>query len=52
MDVWGADSIQSQLDGIVRNKVVYQKVASNLAELGYECTWQQCKTKIKYLVQK
>ena len=52
LDVWGADSIQSQLDGIVRNKLVYQKVASDLAELGYERTWQQCKTKIKNLVQK
>ena len=52
LDVWGADSVQNQLDGVVRNKLVYQKVANDLAELGYERTWQQCKTKVKNLVQK
>ena len=52
LDVWGANSVQSQLDGIVRNKLVYHKVASDQAELGYEHTCQQCKTKIKNLVQK
>ena len=52
LDVWGADSIQSQLDSMIRNKLDYQKVASDIAELGYKRTWQQCKTKIKNLVQK
>ena len=32
LDVWGADSVQSQLDGISRNKTVYKQVTSMLAE--------------------
>ena len=52
LDVWGADSVQRELDGIVRNRTVYMKVASGLAELGYDRTWQQCKTKVKNLVQR
>ena len=36
LDVGGPDNVQSQLDGVVRNRVAYQRVASGLAELGYE----------------
>ena len=35
--------IQNQLDGIVRNKAIYQKVATAMAELGYSCTWRRTK---------
>ena len=52
LDVWGAENIQSQLDEICRNKTVYQRVARMLSDLGYERTWQQCKTKVKNLVQR
>ena len=37
LDVWGADSIQGHLDGVVRNRVVYEKVPSSLSELGLSC---------------
>ena len=30
----------------------YQQIATALADLGYERTWQQCKTKIKNLTQR
>ena len=39
----GDADVQSQLDGIVRNKAIYQKVAAAIAELGYNRTWQQCR---------
>ena len=52
LDVWGADNVQRHLDGVVRNRTVYQRVANGLAELGFERTWQQCKTKVKNLVQR
>ena len=42
--VWGAEGVQSQLDGVTRNKAIFQKIASALADLGYTRTWQQCKT--------
>lgn len=50
--IWGAADVQSQLDGVMRNKAIYQKIAAALADLGFERTWQQCKTKIKNLTQK
>ena len=43
LDVWGADSVQGHLNGVVRNRVVYQKVANSMMELGYERSWQQYK---------
>ena len=45
--VCGAEDVQSQLDGVARNKAIFEKIASSLANHGYHRTWQQCKTKIK-----
>ena len=39
---WDAD-IRNQLDGIVSNKAIYQKVATTMAELGYSRTWRRVK---------
>ena len=36
LGIWGATDVQSQLDGVARNRVVYQKIASALDDLGYE----------------
>ena len=47
LDVWGGENVQNQLDEISRNRIVYQGVVRSLSQLGYERTWQQCKTKIK-----
>ena len=49
---FGEQLIFSQLDGIVRNRTIYQKIAADHTVLGYDRTWQQCKTKIKNMVQK
>ena len=40
--VWGAEDVQSQLDGVARNKEIFEKIASSLANHGYHRTWQQC----------
>ena len=47
--IWGEDKVQEELDGAVRNKVVYVGIAKKMQELGYERDWQQCKVKIKNL---
>ncbi len=52
LGIWGDADIQSMLDGVARNHLVYQKIDSSLADLGYERTWEQCRTKIKNLIQK
>ena len=44
--IWGQEDVQRQLDGIQRNRIVYQGVASELQKVGVEKTWQQCRTKI------
>ena len=44
--------MQKQLDGVVRNKVVYEKVAVEMGKLGFERNWQQCRIKIKNLTHK
>jgi len=33
--VWGETGIQEELDGAVRNKVVFKDVAKKLHEMGY-----------------
>lgn len=50
--IWGEAEVQNALDGVVRNKTIYQKVAGVMNMLNYAKTWQQCRTKVKNLVQK
>lgn len=50
--IWGEEKIQRTLDGVVRNKTIYQKVAVAMNSLGHSKSWQQCRTKIKNLVQR
>lgn len=52
VNIWGDADVLSQLDGVARNRSVYQKIATSLADAGFERTWQQCKTKIKNLTQR
>ena len=44
--IWGREDVQRQLDGVQRNRIVYQSIASELQKVGVERTWQQCRTKI------
>ena len=47
----GEHNIQDQLDGVKRNKHIYYKIASELAENGFQFTAKQCRTKVKNLAQ-
>ena len=40
--VWGAEDVQSQLDGVARNKAIFEKIASSLVNHGYRRSLQQC----------
>ena len=51
ISVWGDSKIQSELDGAVRNKSIYQTISKKLQEAGYSKDWKQCKDKIKNLKQ-
>ena len=50
--VWGQADVQSQLDGVQRNRTIYEKIASEMVDLEYPRSWQQCRTKVKNLTQK
>ena len=47
--IWGEDSIQEELDGAVRNRVIFDNIATKMRQKGYERDWMQCRTKIKNL---
>lgn len=51
ISIWGESDVQKSLDGVKRNKDIYQAVALQLQKLGYKWTWEQCRTKIKNLTQ-
>ena len=42
----GDADVQNQLDGIVRNKAIYQKVATAMAELGQSRAWRRAKSPV------
>ena len=44
--------MQEELDGAVRNKAIFQRIAKQLQEQDYERDWQQCRAKIKNLKTK
>ena len=45
--IWGEEEVQNALDGVVRNKTIYQKIAAARARLGNAKSWQQCRTKVR-----
>lgn len=49
IDVWGQETIQKQLQECKRNQGVYEVVAQEMREDGYDRTYQQCRDKIKKL---
>ena len=36
LSIWGDNRIQEELDGVVRNKLVYQKIAENMNKSGHD----------------
>ncbi len=47
--MWSNSTIQKELDGAVRNKVIYEKISQKLAKQGHVRDWKQCRSKIKNL---
>ena len=52
ISVWGQAKVQIQLDGVQRNRVIFEGIAKQMQEMGYARTWQQCRTKIKNMTQR
>ena len=49
LSIWGDTRIQEELDGVVRIKLVYQKIAEKMNEAGHDRDWKQCRQKVKNL---
>ena len=52
LGIWGATDVQAQLDGIVRNQAIYEKIVAEMRDARYERTWKHCKTKRNNMVQR
>ena len=50
--IWGDSKIQEELDGAVRNQVVFQHIAKQLKEQRIQRDWKQCHAKVKNLKTK
>ena len=37
---------KSELDGVTRNRTVFEQIAKEMVELGFKKTWQHCCTKM------
>ncbi|KAJ7313832.1 hypothetical protein JRQ81_005572 [Phrynocephalus forsythii] len=49
LSIWGHDSIQGQLHQQYRNEEVYKQIAAQMAALGYDRDWEQCRQRAKDL---
>ena len=49
IDIWANVEIQGQLDGMRRNKKVYERISEEMAARGFVRTFKQCRNKIKWL---
>ena len=49
ISIWEQEDVQRELDGVARNRIIYERMSSELRELGVEKTWQQRRTKVKNL---
>ena len=49
IDIWATVEIQGQLDGMRRNKKVYEQISEEMAARGFVRTFKQCRNKIKWL---
>ena len=47
LSVWREASVQKVLDGAVKNKAVFSKIAKLLQDAGFEKNWVQCRAKGK-----
>ena len=52
ISVWSQANVQTQLDRVWRNRVIYKGIERELAALGYSRSWKQCRTKMKNLIQR
>ena len=49
IDIWANVEIQGQLDGMRRNKKVYELISEEMSARGFVRTFKQCRNNMKWL---
>ena len=52
ISLWGEANVQEKLNGVSRNRTIYEGIAEGMREAGHDYSWKQCRTKVKNLTQK
>ena len=47
LGIWGATDVQVQLDGIVQNQAIYEKIAAEMRDAGYEHACSKVQRKLE-----
>ena len=47
LSVRGEQNVQEQLDGVKRNRHIYDQISAALRDMGYDFSAKQCRTKVK-----
>ena len=50
--IWGGEVVQPKLDGVVRNRNIYETISQELSKVGINRSWKQCHDRIKNLLAK
>ena len=50
--IWGGKEMQQKLDGVVRNRNIYETISQELSKVGINRSWKQCRDRIKNLLAK
>ena len=52
LSIWGSKQIQSALDGVVRNKNIYERISNQLNKSGVSRNWKQCHDCVKNIASR
>ena len=52
ISLWGEANVLEKLDGVSRNRMIYEEIAKAMRKAGHDYSWKQCRRKVKNLTQK
>ena len=52
ISIWGSGEVQEKLDGVIRNRNVYETISQELSKVSINRNWKQCRDRIKNLLAK
>ena len=52
ISILGGEEMQQKVDGVVRNRNIYEKISQELSKVGINRSWKPCHDRIKNLLAK